>query len=135
MNPEEECLIGTTVEEQCKQQNEAISPLLNEEGSGKEVGEEPQKLILHPIPINLGPSAIAQPKNSPLPEESSPDPVYIMSSPAAQSTPKTPAAKAKANPSLLVQNLKKLVALAQAFATTSKTLATAYIAWHNGWFG
>ena len=34
-NPEEECMIDTTVEEQCKQQDEAISPLLTEEGSGE----------------------------------------------------------------------------------------------------
>ena len=33
-NPEKECLIDTTVEEQYKQQDEAISPLLTEEGSG-----------------------------------------------------------------------------------------------------
>ena len=46
-NPEEECLIDTTVEEHCKQQNEAISPLLTEEGSGKEVVEEPQSLFLN----------------------------------------------------------------------------------------
>ena len=34
-NPEEEYLIGTTMEEHCKQQDEAISPLLTEEGSGR----------------------------------------------------------------------------------------------------
>ena len=33
VNPEEECLIDTIVGEKCKQQNEAISPLLIEEGS------------------------------------------------------------------------------------------------------
>ena len=59
VSPEEECLIVTTVEEQCKQQNEAISPLLTEESSGKEAVEEPQKLILQPIPLNLDPSATA----------------------------------------------------------------------------
>ena len=95
--------------------------MLTEDGSGKEVGEEPQKLILQPSPINLDPSATAQPKNSPLP-------VHILPSPTTQSTPKTPATKAKASLSLLVQNLKKLVASAQAFATTSKTLAAAHIA-------
>ena len=57
VNPEEECLIDTIVEEQCKQQNEAISSFVTEEGSGKEAGEEPQKLILQPIPINLDHSA------------------------------------------------------------------------------
>ena len=115
------------MEEQCKQQNEAISPLLNEEGSGKEVGEEPQKLILQPIPLNLDPSATAQPKNSPLP-------VHILPSPATQSTPKTPTPKAHASPLVLVQNIKKLVATIRAFATTSKTLGAAHTAWHSGWF-
>ena len=106
---------------------EKNSTMLTEQGSGKEVGEEPQKLIFQPIPINLDPSATIQPKNSPLP-------VHIPPSPAAQSTPKTLAAKDKANSSLVVQNLKKLVATAQIFATTSNRLATAHTAWHNGWF-
>ena len=97
-------------------------------GKGKEAGEEPQKLILQPIPINLDLSAIAQPKNSLLP-------VYILPSRAAQSTPKTSAAKVKASISLLVQDLKKLVASIQAFATTSKTLEATHTAWHSGWFG
>ena len=57
---EEECLSDTMVEEQCQQQLllessdigatvcswEKNSPMLTEEGSGKEVREEPQKLIL-----------------------------------------------------------------------------------------
>ena len=58
-NPEEECLIDTTVEEHCKQHNEAISPLLTEEGNGKEAVEEPQKLFLKPLPTKLDPSATA----------------------------------------------------------------------------
>ena len=41
VNPEEKCLIHTTVEEQCKQQKEETSPMLNKEGSGKEEIEEP----------------------------------------------------------------------------------------------
>ena len=70
---EEECLSDIMVEEQCQQQPllesldigaivcpwEKNSPMLTEEGSGKEAGEEPQKLILHSIPINLDPSANA----------------------------------------------------------------------------
>ena len=96
---------------------------------GKEAGEEPQKLFLHPIPINLDPSATAQPKNSPLPVYILPTAQPILEEPA-------PAAKAKARPSLpIVQNFKKLVAIVQTLATTSKTLAAAHIAWHNGWFG
>ena len=76
--------------------------MLTEEGSGKEAEEKPQKLILQPFPINLDPSATAQPKNSPLP-------VYIL--PAAQPMLKepAPAAKAKDSPSLpMLQNFKKL---------------------------
>ena len=34
-------------------------PLLTEEGSGKEAMEEPQKLILKPLPSKLDPSATA----------------------------------------------------------------------------
>ena len=127
-NPEEECLIDTTVEEQCKQQDEAISPLLTEEGSGKEAEEEPQKLILHPIPINLDPSATAQPRNNPLP-------VHILPAPAPHATPETHTTKAILTTLPTLQNLKKLVVFVQTFANTSKTLAAAHTAWHSGWFG
>ena len=145
-NTEEVCLTDTMVEEQCQQQGlsessytfaavcpsekeEEITALLTEEGSGKEEGEEPQKLILHLNPINLDPSATAQPQNSSLP-------VYILQTPTANSKPATPAPKAKSNPSLpAMQNFKRLVASVQNFATTSKTLAVAYVAWHSGWFG
>ena len=95
-------------------------------GKGKEVGEEPQKLIPQPNPINLNPNATTQPKNSPLS-------VYIQPSPAAQSTPKTPTTKA-IPPLLPTQNFRKLVATAQIFATTSKKLAVSHIIWHSGWF-
>ena len=77
-NPEKECLIHTTMEEQYKQQDEAISPLLTEEGSGQETVEGTQEPVIQPIPINLYPSAIAQPKISPLPTASSPDLMYIL---------------------------------------------------------
>ena len=97
-------------------------------GRGKEADEEPQEPILQPIPMNLNPSATAQPQNSPLL-------VYILSIPAANSKPTAPAPKAHASPSLLVKNIKKLVATVIAFATTSKTQAAAHIAWHSGWFG
>ena len=92
---------------------EAISPLLTEDGSGKEAVEEPQK------------------HNSHLP---STDPVYILPTPATQSISEAPAAKAEAIPfAPLVQKFRKLVAIVQNFATTSKTLAAALIAWHSGW--
>ena len=137
---EEECLIDTILGEQTQLQQvqeelmqepvEAPEELPIEEvggGRGKEAGEEPQKLIPQPNPINLNPNATTQPKNSPLP-------VYIPPSTAAQSTPKTPTTKA-IPPLLPTQNFKKLVATAQNFATTSKKLAAAHIAWHSGWFG
>ena len=92
---------------------EEILPLLSEEGNGKEAGEEPQK-------------PTTQATNSPLP---SPDPVHTLPSPTAQFTPEAPAPKAEALPSTLpVQYFKKLVATAQTFATTSKTLAAAHTA-------
>ena len=98
------------------------SSLLTEDGSGIEAGKEPQKLTLQPIPMNLNPSATAQPKNNPLP-------VYILPTPAA------PTPEAKSNPSLpAMQNIMRLVASVQNSATTSKTMAAAHIAWHNGWF-
>ena len=131
-NPEEECLIDTTVEEHCKQQNEAISPLLTEEGSGKEAVEEPQKLIFKPFPTKLNPSATAQATNNPLLPAPSPDLVHILPTPAAHSTPKTPTAKAIPF-ALPMQNFRKLVAFVQTFATTSQALAAAYTAWHSGW--
>ena len=110
------------VEEQYKQQDEAIPPLLTEEGSGKETVEGTQEPILQPITINLDPSAIAQPKNSPLL-------VHILPSPASQSQPKTPAAKTKVIPPLLpTQYFRKFV------ATASKKLVAAHTAWHSGWF-
>ena len=103
-------------------------------GRGKEAWEEPQKLIPQPIPIDLDPSAIAQPKESPLPVASSQNPVYILL--AAQFTPEAPAPKAESIPSALpVHNFRKLVATVQAFATTSRTLVATHIAWHSGWFG
>ena len=138
-NPRKECLIDTTVEEQYKQQDEAIPPLLTEESSGKDVVEGTQEPILQPIPINLDPNAIVQPKDNPLLAASSPYPVYTLPAaqftPATQFTPEALAPKAHASPSLLVQNIRKLVATILAFATTSKTLAAADVAWHNRWFG
>ena len=145
--PEEECQSGTMVEESCLQQpqeslvenfessvgvaiclwekKEATFPL-TEKSSGHETGEEPQEPILQPIPMKLNPSATAQPQNSPLP-------VYILPTPAINSKPAAP--KAKSNPLSAMQKFKKLVAIAQIFATTSKKMAAAHIAWHSGWFG
>ena len=81
------------------------------------------------------PTANAQATNNPLPVAPSNDQVYILPTPAEKSKPATPAPKAKSNPSLhAMQNFKELVAIAQIFATTSKKMATAYIAWHSGWF-
>ena len=90
---EEECLSDTMVEEQC-QQHLLLEPsdigatvfpwenhtaLLTEEGSGKEEGEEPKKLILHLNPINLDSSTTAHATYNPLP-------VYILPPPTAKSS-------------------------------------------------
>ena len=115
---------------------EQNTALLTEESSGHETGEEPQGAILQPIPMKLNTSATAQPQNNPLPVPLSDDLVYIQPPPATKSKPATPALKGKSNPSVhAMQNITKLVAIAQAFATTSKKMETAYIAWHSGWFG
>ena len=115
-------------------QEEHINALITEEGSGIAGGKEPQKFILQPIPLKLNPTTTAQVTKNPLPAAPSTDQVYIL--PASQSQHKTPAApKAKSNPLHVVQNFKELVASVHALATTSKTMATAYIAWHSGWFG
>ena len=103
---------------------EQISALISEEGSGKEIVEDPQKHVLQPIPTN--PTANAKTTYSPLP-------VYILPTPAEKSKPAAPAPKAKSNPLHVMQNFKELVATVQASATTSKKMAAAYIAWHSGW--
>ena len=143
---------------------EEITALLTEKSSGHETVEGTQETIIQPNPIDLDPNATAQPKNNPLLVPPSADLVYIQPQPAANLKPAAPKAKSnplpaappdslfilpmpaaqpkpqasttKATPSLLVlQNIRRLVASVQAFATTSKTRAAAYIAWHSGWFG
>ena len=145
---EEECLSDTMVEEQC-QQHLLLEPsdiaatvcpwenhtaLLTGEGSGKEEGEEPQKLIFYLNPIDLDPNAIDQPKNNPLPVAPSDNQVYILPTPAENPKPATRAPKAKSNPLSAMQKFKRLVAYVHKFATTSKAHAAAYTAWHSGWF-
>ena len=129
--PESGCLTDTMVEEQCQQQGlsessyscvvvclwekkEEILPLLSKEDSGEGAVEEHKE------------------NNLPLPPT---DSVYILPTPAAQSTPKTPTIIATPSPLPILQNFRKLVATAQIFATTSKKMAAAHIAWHSGWFG
>ena len=104
---------------------EQISALISEEGSGKEIVEDPQKHVLQPIPTN--PTANAKTTYNPLP-------VYILPTPIEKSKPAAPAPKAKSNPLHVMQNFKELVATVQASTTTSKKMAAAYIAWHSGWF-
>ena len=154
---EEECQSGTMVEELClQQQQESLVenfdssvgtavclwekkdaiPLLLTEEAGEEHKEN--NLPLPPIDsvyILPLPAPQSQPKTPTANAQAiyNPRPVYIL--PVENSKPTTPAPKAHASPSLLVQNFMKLMAIAQTFATTSKTQAIAYIAWHSGWFG
>ena len=100
-NMEEECLTNTNLGEQTQLQQLLQEELMQEPveapeelpakeaggGKGMEAGEEPQKLIFHSIPINLDPSATAQPRNNPLP-------VHILPTPAPHATLETPTAKA-----------------------------------------
>ena len=90
-----------------RENQEEITALLTNEGSGK----EPQEPIIQPNPIDLDPNATAQLKNNPLPVPPSVDQVYILPTPTAKSKPEAPAPKAKSNPSLpAMQNFKRLVA-------------------------
>ena len=108
---------------------EQITALLTEKSSEHETMEGTQEPI-----IDLDTTATAQAIKNPLPAAPSTDQVYIL--PASQSQHKTPAApKAKSNSLHAMQNLKILVASVHTFATTSKKMANAYIAWHSGWFG
>ena len=109
-----------------------ITALLTEKSSGHEGIQEP---FIQPIPIDLDTIANAKTTYNPLPAAPSTDQVYIL--PASQSQHKTPAApKAKSNTSLhAMQNIRRLVASVHTFASTSKKMANAYIAWHSGWFG
>ena len=126
---------------------EEITALLTEKSSGHETVEGTQEPIIQPNPIDLDPNATAQPKNNPLLVPPSADLVYIQPPPAANSKPAAPKAKSnplpaappdsvfilpmpaaqpkpqasttKATPSLLMlQNIRRLVASVQAFATT-----------------
>ena len=110
---------------------EEIIALLTEEGSETKAVEVPKKNVLQPIPTELNPTATTQATKSPLLVAPSTDQVYIR--PASPSQHKTPEAPTiNPNPSLpILQHLKKLVAITQIVATTSKKLAAA----HSGWFG
>ena len=117
---------------------EQNTALLTEKSSGHEGTQEP---IIQPnpqaIPIDLDTIATAQDTKTPLPVAPSDNLVYIQPPPAANSKPAAPAPKDKSNlpPVAMQQNFRRLVASVHALATTSKTMATAYIAWHSGWFG
>ena len=107
---------------------EEITALLTEKSSEHETVEGTQEPI-----IDLDTTATAQATKNPLPAAPSTDQVYIL--PASQSQHKTlQLPKAKSNPLHVVQNFKELVASVHAFATTSKKMANAYIAWHSGWY-
>ena len=118
---------------------EQISALITEESSGHGTGEETQDPIIQPNPqanpINLDTLTTAQDTKTPLPA-APPESVYILPTPAQKSKPSAPAPKGKSNTSLhAMQNIRRLVASVHTFATTSKKMANAYIAWHSGWFG
>ena len=111
---------------------EQNTALLTEKSSGH---EGTQENIIQPNPIGLDTIANAQATYYPLPVAPSDDQVYILPTPAERSKPAAHAPKGKSNPLHAMQNIRRLVAFVHAFATTSKTMATAYIAWHSGWFG
>ena len=93
-----------------------------------------QVYILPTLATKPKPAApVSKDKSNPLPAAPH-DSVFILPMPAAQ--PKPQASTTKVTPSMLVlQNIRRLVASVHTFATTSKKMANAYIAWHSGWFG
>ena len=133
----EQTQLQQLLQEEFKQEPKKTSEELprREAGGGrvKEEGEKPQKHVLQPIPTEL--IANAKTTYSPLLITPSTDQVYILPTPEAYPKPETPSPKATPFVLPMLQNFRKLVATVQNFATTSKTLAVAYIAWHNGWFG
>ena len=112
-------------------QEEEITALLTEKSSGHEGTQEP---FTQAISIDLDTIATAQDTKTPLPA-APPESVYILPTPATKSKPATPAPKGKSNSLPSMQKFKRLVAYVHTFATTSKKMANAYIAWHSGWFG
>ena len=117
-----------------REKKEEIIPFITEEGSGKEAMEEPKKHVLKPLPTELNLTANAQATYDPLPIALYPEPLHILFIPATQFTPER-TGKTEATPFALpwLHNFRKLVVIAQTFATTSKTLAATHIAWHSGW--
>ena len=105
VNPEEECLIDTTVEKQCKRQKEETSPMLTEEGSGKEEIEEPQKSTTQAI-------------NSPLPE-----------APTIKATPSLPVLQ---NIIKLVATVRASVTTSK---TQAAAYIAWHSGWFGRWFG
>ena len=141
-NPEDECLTETVLGEQAQLQPQEELKVESVEAP-EELQDAPESSVAfwlwkkeEAISPLLTEEAVEehQEYNLPLPPT---DSVYILPSPASQSQHKTPEAPSiKATLSLpILQNLKKLMAIAQIVATTSKKLAAAYIAWHSGWFG
>ena len=109
---------------------EEITTLLTEKSSEHETVEGTQEPI-----IDLDTTATAQDTKTPLAVAPSDNQVYILPTPAEDPKPATPAPKGRSNPSLhAMQNIRRLVASVHTFATTSKKMANAYIAWHSGWF-
>ena len=125
--------IGVVV---CLWEKEDAIPLLLTEDA---VEENKENIFpLHPtdsVYILPLPAPQSQPKTPTANAQATcnPLPVYIL--PAENPKPATPAPKARSNPSLhAMKILKILVASVHNFATTSKKMANAYIAWHSGWF-
>ena len=99
------------------------------------VAPSDDQVYILPTPEANSKPAAPSPKGKSNPLQAAPhDSVFILPMSAAQ--PKPQASTTKATLSLLVlQNIRRLVASVHTLATTSKTMATAYIAWHSGWFG
>ena len=115
-----------------REKKEEILPFITEEGSGKEAVEGPKKHVLKPFPTELNPTANAQATYNPLPITLYPEQLHILLIPATQFIPERTGKTEASLSALPVHNFRKLVATVQTFATTSKTSAATYTAWHSG---
>ena len=127
VHQEEECLSDTMVEEQCLQQlQKGLVENFESSDIGGAVCPWEKKEAISPLTEEVVEEH--QEYNLPLPPI---DSVYILPSPVPQSQPKTPTTKATPSALPVLHNIIKLVATVRAFATTSKTLVAADVAWHS----
>ena len=122
-----------------RENQEEIISLLTKEGSKTKAVEVPKKNVIQPNPIDLDTTATAQDTKYPLPVTLQLTKyifyLHLHHNQHLQQTQNLQLPKLSLTHSQPCKKFKKLVAIVHAFATTSKTMAAAHIAWHSEWFG